>query len=425
MPNAFVDSFLSMYSPETSQTDAVIDLDKVATWLAMKKFNIMKVLRASYHEGVDYVITRGSRSVARVGASMPKYGGNHYHRVMLTPDCFKRICMRSKTNRAEEVRTYFIGLEALLVRYRTMLQAGMDAEIKTLQRAVKPKDPRDSAGYIYVLRASADRDSVYKIGRTQDLNKRLATYNTGTADGVEVVFKFRTEAHKATEACVKAMLREKQYRKYREVYQADIDMIKAIIQSRGTRGRRPRAVVHSRSRAYYEALLLFNISSSTSAPQLSLPQLLPQLLQPQPLLQQLLQQVGEGTEITSLIDVYASTTGYCYVAREPLAGRKLSLWDLPDTTFGLYVGTDERTSKSWIVEEYLASVEQHYNRAVSCREVTEEATAGMTPVDGPRQIYRLTAVGLRSPMVFLVRRRPAMPGRLWLGPLPDASVYPL
>ncbi|PNH04436.1 hypothetical protein TSOC_009412 [Tetrabaena socialis] len=228
MPDAFVDSFLSMYSPETSQTDAVIDLDKVATWLSMKKFNILKVLRASYLEGVDYVITRGSRG--RSVVPRPKYGGNHYHRVMLTPDCFKRICMRSKTHRAEEVRTYFIALEALLVRYRTLLQAGMDAEIRTLQRAVKPNDPRDSAGYIYVIRASADRDSVYKIGRTQDLNKRLATYNTGTADGVEVVFKFRTEAHKATEACVKAMLREKQYRKYREVYQADIDIIKAIIQ---------------------------------------------------------------------------------------------------------------------------------------------------------------------------------------------------
>lgn len=223
IPNVFVDSFLSMYNPDTVQTDLVIDGDQVAEWLGVRKYNLLKLLRSQYKDGLDFRIQKSPKPDRR-------YGGNSFKKVTLTPDCFKRVCMLSRSPRAEEVRTYFIALESLLVRYRAQLMQGMASEIKTLERAVKPNDPADSAGYIYVIRASHDKDSVYKIGRTKDLNQRLATYNTGTADGVEVVFKFRTESHKATEACVKAMLREKQFRKYKEVYQADIDMIKSVIQ---------------------------------------------------------------------------------------------------------------------------------------------------------------------------------------------------
>lgn len=49
-------------------------------------------------------------------------------------------------------------------------------------------------------------------------------------DGVQVVFKFRTDSYKKTEACVKLMLKERQLRKYKEVYECNLDMIKSIVQ---------------------------------------------------------------------------------------------------------------------------------------------------------------------------------------------------
>lgn len=223
IPDAFIDSFLSMYNPNTIQTDFVVDAAKAAQWLKVPKFRIMDTLRQSYKLDIDYTVMKKPMKKG-------KHGSNNYKQVMLTPDCFKRLCMRSRSKRAEEVRTYFIQLESLLVRYRTTLIKGMDVEMKEMERSLKPRDPADRAGYIYVIKVRSDRDSVYKIGRTQDLTKRLATYSTGTLDGVEVVFKFRTDSHKKTEACVKAILKDKQLRKYKEVYQADLDMIKGIIQ---------------------------------------------------------------------------------------------------------------------------------------------------------------------------------------------------
>lgn len=223
IPNAFIDSFLSMYDPNTIQTDFIVDADNAAKWLNIQKYVVIKTLKESYRENIDFTIEKST-------IKRTKYGGNNYKKVLLTPDCFKRLCMRSRSKRAEEVRTYFIQLESLLVRYKSVLMKGMNAEIREMERSLKPKDPKDRAGYIYVIKVRSNMDSVYKIGRTKNLTQRLATYATGTVDGVEVVFKFRTESHKKTEGCFKALMKSHQLRKYKEVYQADLDMIKEIIQ---------------------------------------------------------------------------------------------------------------------------------------------------------------------------------------------------
>lgn len=212
-----------MYNPETLQTDLVINIDNVSKWLNTSKSAILRTLRSSYREDIDYTIQKSTNKKG-------KYGGNNYRLVMISPDCFKRLCMRSSTKRAEEVRTYFIELESLLVRYRTTLLKGMDDEIKLMEKSLKPKNPEDSAGYVYVLQISPERDSVFKIGRTKDLNKRLSTYATGTLHGVELVYKFRTDNYIATEECVKAMVKPDRYKKYNEIYKAELSMIKQLIQ---------------------------------------------------------------------------------------------------------------------------------------------------------------------------------------------------
>ena len=222
--NSFIESFLSFYNPNTIQTDFVVDLGLIAQWLGIRKLKLLQTLKSSYKDGIDFVVRKAERPINA------KRGANNLKQWLLTPDCFKRLCMRSRSNKAEEVRTYFIQLESLLVRYKSVLLKGMDAEIKQLETSLKPRDPADSAGYIYVIKASPEKDSVYKIGRTKDLNKRLATYSTGTVNGVQTVFKFRTTSYKKTERCLKTILKEFQLRKYKEVYQCSLDMIKGVIQ---------------------------------------------------------------------------------------------------------------------------------------------------------------------------------------------------
>jgi phage anti-repressor protein len=223
IPNAFIDDFINMNSYKALQTDFAIDLDVVAKWLSVKKGNLIETLKKTYKLDIDYTLQNASNKKG-------KYGGNHYKKVMITPDCFKRLCMLSRSAKAEDVRTYYIHLEALLFKYHQQMLEGMQAEIKNLEKALKPKNGADSTGYIYVLRASKEKDSVYKIGRTKDLNKRLSTYQTDNLENIEVVYKYRTDNLKSMENCVKHALGAERYRKYKEIYKVDIQMIKEIIE---------------------------------------------------------------------------------------------------------------------------------------------------------------------------------------------------
>ena len=157
---------------------------------------------------------------------------------MLTPDCFKRLAMLSHSKNAEMIRTYFIEVESLFLKYRSQTEEGMKAEILRFKKNQKAFASRkeDHAGYIYIIRASNHNHNLYKIGRTIDLAKRLSTYNSGSADEVEVLYKYRTDKIKGTEKCVKAWLQDTKYRKYKEVYEVDLNSIKQIISKCGEIG---------------------------------------------------------------------------------------------------------------------------------------------------------------------------------------------
>lgn len=230
IPNAFIDDMFSLYDPDTAQTDFAVDLDAIAKWLGVRKDNLMATLKASYVAGVDYLVSRQSYP-----HSTSKYGRNAYKLVLLTPDCFKRLCMRSKGKTAENVRTYFIQVEALVMKYRQQMVVGMQQDIDRLESNKRARGLSKAVsareGYIYVIRASTKYDNVIKIGRTRDLVRRLREHSAAHADDPQVLFTFKTEDAAAVETCLKGWLKDRQWSRgrYKEVYKADLDMVKQMI----------------------------------------------------------------------------------------------------------------------------------------------------------------------------------------------------
>jgi hypothetical protein len=68
-----------------------------------------------------------------------------------------------------------------------------------------------------------------KPGHTQDLVKRLATYNTGRLEDVDVLHVYETEYRKEVERCLKMLMAKKQYKKRKELYEVDLDIVKKLI----------------------------------------------------------------------------------------------------------------------------------------------------------------------------------------------------
>ncbi len=124
----------------------------------------------------------------------------------------------------------------------------MQERIESLERNQAPKRLKkqtSSRGVVYVIVAWGNMKNIFKLGRTIDLTRRLMSHSSASADNLKVMFVFETDCVEAVESCAKAMLKEHKYRKYKEVYQADLSMIKKVIAGCGAvcntlrRGRMP------------------------------------------------------------------------------------------------------------------------------------------------------------------------------------------
>ena len=224
VPAVFVDELFSLYSPDTIQTDFVVNLDYVAKWLHVSKQELLKTLKHSYVKDVDYKCQKG---VKNPNQKDPR--SNNYTQCLLTPDCFKRLCMMSKAKNAHMVRTYFIEIEALFMKHKDTLIKGMQQEIDRLnKKRMKTKYPKGQ-GYIYIIKASPQYDSVYKIGRSMNLKARLSTYMTGRVEDLDVLYVYKAEDVHAVEQCVKGYLAGKRYMKYKELYKVELEHVKRLI----------------------------------------------------------------------------------------------------------------------------------------------------------------------------------------------------
>ena len=222
IPNKFMDDMLSFYDENTSQTDFVVDLDRVAKWLDVERSSLMITLPAQYQIDVDYQVIPMPRRQT--------HGGQLKKLVLLTPDCFKRICMRSRTSKGEEVRSYFLQLESLVMKYRARLVDSLRDDLARLERnqagSPRLKAGKDGSGFIYILRAGK---GTWKVGKTTDVARRMRQHNTPLADNVELVFLFETDSVDEVEGCVKSWLSEETYRVGREIYKTNVDVIKQVI----------------------------------------------------------------------------------------------------------------------------------------------------------------------------------------------------
>jgi predicted GIY-YIG superfamily endonuclease len=224
--NGFIEDFFGLLN-DADVTAPHVDLDTASKWLGVPKFNLMKTLKASYSMGSDFTVSKPPVKLAGRGR-------NTRRMVLLMPDCFKMLCMQSKSPRAHQVREYYLAVEKTLLRYRQEIVDAMEQRIRQLEANQRPLGTSvQRTGVLYVLRSPDGGMTRYKLGQTSDLMKRLQSHNSAVGDRLEIVFVYKTENMVQVEACVKAVLKKHQYAKYKEVYEADLDVIKHAITSCG------------------------------------------------------------------------------------------------------------------------------------------------------------------------------------------------
>ena len=102
----------------------------ITKWLESRKSRIKDTLLNTYHLNIDYKISKEKPN--------SKISKSNKEIILLTPDCFKRLCLLSKTKKGEEVRTYFIELEKLINNYKNYIIDGLKSTVKVLENNQKP-----------------------------------------------------------------------------------------------------------------------------------------------------------------------------------------------------------------------------------------------------------------------------------------------
>jgi len=202
----FIEDFYYEYNKYN--TDFIISLEVLTKWLGARKSTIKETLVKSYTKNIDYT----EKIIKNSTAGRPSYS------VMLTADCMKRLCMVSRTKKAEDVRSYFIELEKHIDQYK-------DVIVERYLANHTPQQENIQGGVIYILNTDLNLPGVYKIGKTADFKARLKTHQSSHVDNIKVVKVYKTTDIDNVEKCLKQYLKQKQFKKYKEFYQVDVDDI--------------------------------------------------------------------------------------------------------------------------------------------------------------------------------------------------------
>lgn len=220
VPKDFIYDFFNIAKEEYDDYDFSIDFDVVCIWLNVQKYHLKRSLLNNFEENYDYVI-----DIIKIPH---RYGASRKEEILLTPNCFKELCMISQTPKAKEVRKYYISIEKLIKKYNQDIQDKLYKKLNMLYKNQKPKI-NVNGGVIYILEALNSDTNLYKIGKTTNLRNRLNNYNSGNANDVEPIFILEVDDIDNVELCVKKTIKEFQYRKYKEIYEIDIDVLKQVM----------------------------------------------------------------------------------------------------------------------------------------------------------------------------------------------------
>jgi hypothetical protein len=221
----FVKDFYSIIKEDYIEryNEFLIDSEILRKWLKIVNRRIFNnTIKRSYKKNIDYNIKKVKKSEGS--------GGQNNEVITLTPEASKKICLSTNSKMGKLVQQYFVDLEIALYKYKNYIIDGMNKKIEQLENNQKPKI-NSTKKIIYVFRALNTELTLYKIGKTINSKTRLSSNNSPLANDLEVLFQYETENIDQVELCIKAYMKKAQYRKYKEIYQVDLDIIKKTIKN--------------------------------------------------------------------------------------------------------------------------------------------------------------------------------------------------
>jgi phage anti-repressor protein len=221
IPKKFLTDFFNIGGDSYGDTYKNINFDDIVKWLDVQKNHLKRLLKNNFKIIDDY-------TEEKILIKNKNRGANYVYKIMLTPDCFKELCMLSQSDKAKGIRKYYITAEGLLRDHFEQIINDLNKELGLIKTNIK-KQVEVIGGHIYILKAmNTSQQNMFKLGNSDDMKKRLRVYNTGNANNIEPLFVMKVDDINMVEGCVKNLAKEFQYKKNKEVYNIDFEFLKKL-----------------------------------------------------------------------------------------------------------------------------------------------------------------------------------------------------
>lgn len=142
----FVEEFINIQQSmeHNEHKQFVVDLDVVIKWMGVEHNHYLKkALKTTYNKNIDYILLtpRGEQK---------GNGAKNKQKILLTIECFKKVCLRSKSKISEKIIDYYLTLEKLVTEHQNITIGELMEKNKlphsNLDDKIYPK-----GGLIYVI----------------------------------------------------------------------------------------------------------------------------------------------------------------------------------------------------------------------------------------------------------------------------------
>jgi hypothetical protein len=216
----------------------IIDLDDVAYWLGAVKGNLKDTLIEAYNETTDYMIIKTSLLLLKKKQAnkIPRennLGGHNKETILLTPDCFKMLCLRSKTKKADLVRKYYIELEKLIDEYKDIMILNLDKKIKLLENDLR-KDTSATGKYCYIFEETDQfGETYYRLGQSGNIKMRMNNHNSSSIHKKVISYKIKTPNILHFESCLRGVIYDFRYKNNKDYFKISKNKIEEAINNCG------------------------------------------------------------------------------------------------------------------------------------------------------------------------------------------------
>lgn len=253
--NIYIDKFWN-----NIENDKWIYIDtEIILWMEYKdvkigKEKIIKFLKSNFLENEDYKILSNSEfdinnfcftATEEQNNNEEKRGAHNKQYITVSPDCFKELCMYIGTSKSKEIKKYYIELEKVFKfyleyqnEYRKKILEDKEEELANKQKELEQTKDKvmdmerdfkhkelEFDEFIYIAtNYHYHQQNVYKIGKSNRLNKREKQFNTFFINGQKMQYIFIFQCHNARvlEQLLFTCLSNYKYNKVNELFNIDL-----------------------------------------------------------------------------------------------------------------------------------------------------------------------------------------------------------